>query len=231
MLLLDVTPLSLGIETMGGAVSKIIQRNSTIPCHATEGFTTYVDNQTGIDFNVVQGEREMAKDCRSLGRFQLKGIPPMPAGMARVAVRFHIDADGVLTVSAKEEKSGRSARVEIQPMHGLTDGEVETMLQDSYTHARDDFDARRVADLRTEIGVMMRATERNIATARRELDRESVRDLEEAMALATAVLEKDDPAAIQAARDALEQATLPLAALLMDSVAKQALAGKTLDEV
>ena len=231
MLLLDVTPLSLGIETMGGAVAKIIQRNATIPCHATEGFTTYVDDQTGIDFNVVQGEREMAKDCRSLGRFQLKGIPPMPAGMARVDVRFHIDADGLLTVSAKEQKSGQSAQIEVQPMHGLTDSEVETMLQESYAHAKDDFEDRHLADVRVEIGIMVRATERNLATARRELDRESIRDLEEALQRARAVLDQGDLAATKSARDALEQATLPLAALLMDSVAKQALSGKRLDEV
>ena len=231
MLLLDVTPLSLGIETMGGAVAKIIQRNATIPCHATEGFTTYVDDQTGIDFNVVQGEREMAKDCRSLGRFQLKGIPPMPAGMARVDVRFHIDADGLLTVSAKEQRSGQSAQIEVQPMHGLTDSEVETMLQESYAHAKDDFEDRHLADVRVEIGIMVRATERNLATARRELDRESIRDLEEALQRARAVLDQGDLAATKSARDALEQATLPLAALLMDSVAKQALSGKRLDEV
>jgi molecular chaperone DnaK (HSP70) len=231
MLLLDVTPLSLGIETMGGAVARIIHRNSTIPCHATEGFTTYVDDQTGIDFNVVQGEREMAKDCRSLGRFQLKGIPPMPAGMARVAVRFHIDADGVLTVSAKEEKSGQTAKIEIQPMHGLTDREVETMLEESYAHAQADFEDRRVADLRTEIGIMIRATERNLPTAREGLDKESLRDLESSLAQARSVLSAGDLRSIQKARDTLEQATLPLAALLMDSVAKRALAGKTLDEV
>jgi len=231
MLLLDVTPLSLGIETMGGAVAKIIQRNSTIPCHATEGFTTYADDQTGLDFNIVQGERELAKDCRSLGRFQLKGIPPMPAGMARVAVRFHIDADGVLTVSAKEEKSGTSAQIEVQPMHGLTDAEVESMLQASYEHAREDFDGRRIAELRTEIGIMKRATEKNLPAARQGLDRESLADLEDALVRAAEASGKDDLAALQKARDELEHATLPLAALLMDSVAKKALAGKTLDEV
>jgi molecular chaperone DnaK (HSP70) len=231
LLLLDVTPLSLGIETMGGAVAKIIQRNSTIPCHATEGFTTYADNQTGIDFNIVQGEREMAKDCRSLGRFQLKGIPPMPAGMARVAVRFHIDADGVLTVAAKEEKSGQSARIEVQPMHCLTDGEVESMLQESIEHAREDFAGRRVAELRTEIGIMVRATEKNLPAGRRGLDRETLEDLEAALERAKAAAAGEDAQALQAARDELEHATLPLAALLMDSVAKRALAGKTLDEV
>jgi len=231
MLLLDVTPLSLGIETMGGAVAKIIQRNSTIPCQATEGFTTYADNQTGIDFNIVQGERELAKDCRSLGKFQLKGIPPMPAGMARVAVRFHIDADGVLTVTAKEEKSGTSARIEVQPMHGLTDAEVESMLEASLVHAAADFADRRAAELRTEIGIMSRATEKNLAAARQGLDKESLQDLEQALKRAREAAAGADSSKLQSARDELERATLPLAALLMDSVAKRALAGKTLDQV
>jgi Fe-S protein assembly chaperone HscA len=231
MLLMDVTPLSLGIETMGGAVSKIIARNTTVPCQATEGFTTYADNQTGIDFNIVQGERELAKDCRSLGRFKLSGIPPMPAGMARVAVKFHIDADGLLTVTAREESKGVSARIEVKPMHGLTDAEVEDMLKASYAHAKDDFQARRVADLKTEIGIMARATEKNLAAARSGLDRESVLDLEEALAAAKSAATSDDLAALQKARDEFERATLPLAALLMDSVAKRALTGKTLDQV
>ena len=231
MLLLDVTPLSLGIETMGGVVSKIILRNSTIPCAATEGFTTYVDNQTGLDFNIVQGEREIAKDCRSLGRFQLKGIPPMPAGMAKVAVRFHIDADGVLTVTARESSTGASAHIEVQPMHGLTDAEVETMLAESYAHAKEDFESRRIADLKTEIGIMAHATEKNLVAARRGLDRETVLDLEDALAAAKAAAQKNDLALLQRARDEFERATLPLAALLMNDVAKSALTGKTLDQV
>jgi molecular chaperone DnaK len=231
MLLMDVTPLSLGIETMGGAVSKIIARNSPIPCQATEGFTTYADNQTGIDFHVVQGERELARDCRSLGRFQLKGIPPMPAGMPKVAVRFHIDADGVLRVTAKEESTGAQSRIEIKPMHGLTDADVEKMLEESYAHAREDFDGRRVADIKTEIGIMLHATEKNLGAARAGLDRESVLDLEDAMKAARAAVAQPDLVVLQKARDEFERATLPLAALLMDSVAKQALAGKTLGEV
>jgi Fe-S protein assembly chaperone HscA len=231
MLLMDVTPLSLGVETMGGAVSRVIQRNSTIPCHATEGFTTYAENQTGIDFNIVQGERELAKDCRSLGRFKLSGIPPMPAGMARVAVKFHIDADGLLTVTAREESTGVSARIEVRPMHGLTDSEVERMLESSYEHAQDDFRARRIADLKIEIGTMLQATEKNLAAARAGLDRESVLDLEDALAAAKRALQSDDVDALQRARNEFERATLPLAALLMDSVAKTALAGKRLDQV
>jgi Fe-S protein assembly chaperone HscA len=231
VLLLDVTPLSLGVETMGGAVSKIIQRNSTVPCSATEGFTTYADNQTGIDFHIVQGERELASDCRSLGRFKLRGIPPMPAGMAKVGVRFHIDADGVLTVTAKEERSGASASIDVQPMHGLTDAEVEGMLASSFEHAKDDFEARRAADLATEIGTMARAVEKNLNAARAGLDKESLLDLEEALARAKAAALGADARAMQKARDEFERASLPLAALLMNNVAQKALMGRSLDEV
>jgi molecular chaperone DnaK len=231
VLLMDVTPLSLGLETMGGAVAKIIERNSTIPCHASEGFTTYADNQTGIDFHIVQGERELAADNRTLGRFKLKGIPPMPAGMARVAVRFHIDANGLLTVSAKEEHTGVSASIEVAPMNGLTDGEVEGMLLTAYSHAKEDMDARRAADLRTEIGVMLHATERGLVNAGAGLDRETRLDVEEAAAAARAAATATETAVLQKVRDELERATLPLAAALMDSVAKLALTGKKLDEV
>ncbi len=231
MLLMDVTPLSLGVETMGGAVDKVIARNTTIPCSATSGYTTYADNQTGLDFNIVQGERELAKDCRSLGRFQLKGVPPMPAGLARIAVRFHIDADGVLTVTAKEESTGATARIEVQPMHGLTDAEVEGMLQSGFAHARDDFRARRVADLKTELGTMLRATEKNLNAAHGGLDKETYRDLEDAIERAKAALQHDDLEPLQKIRDDFERATLPLAALLMNNVAQKALMGKTLGEV
>jgi Fe-S protein assembly chaperone HscA len=231
VLLLDVTPLSLGIETMGGAVSKIIQRNSTVPCSATEGFTTYVDNQTAIDFHIVQGERELATDCRSLGRFKLRGIPPMPAGMARVGVRFHIDADGVLTVSAKEETSGATASIDVQPMHGLTDAEVEGMLASSFEHAKDDFEARRAADLIIEIGTMVQAVEKNMNAARAGLDKESLLDLEEALAKAKQATQGRDAKALQKARDEFERTSLPLAALLMNNVAQKALMGRSLGEV
>ncbi len=231
ILLMDVTPLSLGLETLGGAVAKIILRNSTIPCSATEGFTTYADNQTGIDFHVVQGERELARDCRTLGRFKLSGIPPMPAGMARIAVKFHIDANGMLTVSAKEESTGVSARIEVAPMNGLSDAEVEGMLKASYDNARADFDESRLANLKVEIGTMLRATERGLREYRFALDKETVRDLEDSMKSVRAAGEQADVNVLQKARDIFERATLPLAAVMMDNVAKSALTGKRLDEV
>ncbi|MEO0650792.1 MAG: Hsp70 family protein, partial [Planctomycetota bacterium] len=232
ILLLDVTPLSLGLETMGGAVAKVIHRNSPVPAQATEGFTTYADNQTGLDFNIVQGERELAADCRSLGRFKLSGVPPMPAGMPRIAVRFQIDADGILSVTAKEESTGTSASIEVQPMNGLTDGEVEQMLQASYDHAQADFDARRVADLKTELGVMLHATNKGLDNARADLDPETIDDVESAARAAQAAIDgSPDADEIQNVRDELERATTPLAAVLMDSVAKAALAGKNLGDV
>ena len=231
LLLLDVTPLSLGLETLGGAVSKIVLRNSPIPCQATETFTTYADNQTGIDFHVVQGERELAKDCRTLGRFRLRGIPPLPAGMARVGVRFALDADGLLAVTAREESTGVQATIEVQPMNGLTDAEIERMLKESYAHAREDFELSRLANLRIEIGTMLRALDKSLPGARAVLDRETLRDLEEARERARAAERTEDVQAVQRLRDELERAALPLAAVLMDSVAKAALRGKKLSEV
>jgi len=233
ILLMDVTPLSLGLETMGGAVAKIIHRNSTIPCQATEGFTTYADNQTGIDFNIVQGERELASDCRSLGHFKLTGIPPMPAGMAKVAVRFHIDANGLLTVTAKEESTGTTARIEVQPMSGLTDDAVETMLASAYEHAETDFEVRHAADLKVELGTMLAATRKGLDSGRDALDRETIEDIEDVMRRAETA--RDDDAAtskqLQRLRDEFEERTMPLAAVLMDSVAKSALAGRSLGDL
>jgi Fe-S protein assembly chaperone HscA len=231
ILLMDVVSLSLGLETIGGGIDKVIMRNSPVPCQATETYTTNVDNQTGIDFNVLQGERELARDCRSLGQFKLTGIPPMPAGMARVAVRFQIDANGLLSVTAREQATGKTTSIEVQPMHGLTDDEVETMLKASYDHAQEDFDNRRIADLKVEIERMSRATRAHFDSAKAHLDRETVEDIDAALAAGDAAAASDDPDAIQKVRDELERATLPLAAVLMDAVAKQAVAGKTLDEV
>jgi molecular chaperone DnaK (HSP70) len=150
MLLLDVTPLSLGIETMGGVVSKIIPRNSTIPASASEKFTTFVDGQTNVRVHVLQGERELVKDCRSLAQFDLKGIPPMPAGLPLIEVKFLIDADGILSVSAQEQRTGQYQSVAVKPTYGLTDDEVEQMILDSFEHAEADIEAREVIEARNE---------------------------------------------------------------------------------
>src|SRR5204862_6146414 len=150
MLLLDVTPLSLGIEALGGVVAKIIHRNSTIPASATEHFTTGVEGQTNVAIHVLQGERELAKDCRSLARFDLKGVPPMPAGLPRIEVRFLIDANGILHVSAKEQRSGKEAQIEVKPTYGLTDEQVEQMIIASFDHAQEDFRKRQVIEARIE---------------------------------------------------------------------------------
>src|SRR5579862_8724064 len=160
MLLLDVTPLSLGIEALGGTVARIIQRNSTIPASATEHFTTGVDGQANVAIHVDQGERELAADCRSLARFDLKGIPPMTAGMPRIEVRFLIDADGILQVSAREQRSGKAAQIEVKPTYGLTDEQVESMILDSFDHAEEDFSKRLLIEARNEAETILAAVER-----------------------------------------------------------------------
>ena len=157
MLLLDVTPLSLGIETYGGAVAKIIPRNSTIPASAQEMYTTGVDNQTGIDIHVLQGERELAKDCRSLARFTLK-VPPAPAGLPRIEVAFLIDANGILQVAAKDLRTGEQHSIEVQPSYGINDTEIERMLEESIEYAEQDFAERQVIEARTESEAILAAT-------------------------------------------------------------------------
>ena len=160
MLLLDVTPLSLGIEALGGVVAKIIQRNSTIPASATEHFTTGVDGQTNVAIHVVQGERELAKDCRSLARFDLKGIPPMSAGLPRIEVKFLIDANGILHVSAREQRSGKQAEIEVKPTYGLTDEQVETMILDSFDYAEADIEQRQLIEAKNEANTILAAVEK-----------------------------------------------------------------------
>ena len=164
MLLLDVTPLSLGIEALGGVVAKIIHRNSTIPASATEHFTTGVEGQTNVAIHVLQGERELAKDCRSLARFELKGIPPMPAGLPRIEVKFLIDANGILHVSARELRSGKQAEIEVQPSYGLTDEQVENMILSSFDNAEEDFRERQVIEARNEAETILAALERGAGT-------------------------------------------------------------------
>ena len=182
MLLLDVTPLSLGIETMGGAVGKLILRNTTIPCRATEMFTTFVDGQTAIKFNVLQGERELARDCRSLGEFELRGLPPMPAGIPKVQVEFLIDANGILNVSARELRSGKAAGIQIVPNRGLTREEVERITRESIQFAREDIDAHRLIDLVNQVQFDTTKTEQMLAKVGAQLEPQERRRIEEAIA-------------------------------------------------
>jgi len=228
MLLLDVTPLSLGIEALGGVVARIIHRNSTIPASATEHFTTGVEGQTNVAIHVLQGERELAKDCRSLARFDLKSIPPMPAGLPRIEVKFLIDANGILHVSARELRSSKEAEIEVQPSYGLTDDQVENMILESFDNAEEDFRRRQVIEARNEAETMLAALEKGRANATWEqlspAERTSIDKQETAL---RAVLKEDDYRAIRTAIDALNQGTMRLAELMMDSAVGAALKGKS----
>jgi len=231
LLLLDVTPLSLGIETLGGATGKLIMRNTTIPCQASETFTTYVDGQTSVDIHVLQGERELAKDCRSLGRFQLRGIPPMPAGAPRIRVTFLIDANGILNVSAREERSGKAASIQITPTHGLTRQEVEQMVQEAYAVAREDILAHQLIDVRNEAGRILRAVEKALANAPDALTPEQRRRLDDCVAMLQTRMQEDDPDQIYAAMEMVNDAAMPLTEAQMDEVLRKTIKGKRLDEV
>ena len=231
MLLLDVTPLSLGIEVAGGVTDKIILRNSTIPASATQFYTTQVDGQANVAIHVLQGERELAKDSRSLARFDLKGIPPMAAGMARIEVKFLIDANGILHVSAREQRSGKEAEIQVQPSYGLTDEQVEGMILDSFDSAEEDFRQRQVIEARNEAGTILAALEKgkkSPAWAHLTTDeKKKIAKMEKAL---IAVKAEDDYQAIRKAIDALNQGTTRLAELMMDSAVSTALKGKTMDE-
>jgi molecular chaperone DnaK (HSP70) len=230
MLLLDVTPLSLGVESLGGGVVKIIHRNSTIPESATEHFTTGVEGQANVAIHVVQGERELAKDCRSLARFDLKGIPPMPAGLPRIEVKFLLDANGILHVSAREARSGKEAEIEVQPSYGLTDEQVENMILESFDYAEEDFAKRQVIEARNEANTILAALEKaRTSPAWQQLtsrERDDIGKLENALRVVMGV---DDYQAIRSAVEALNQATSRLAELMMDSAVSTALKGKTME--
>ena len=230
MLLLDVTPLSLGIEALGGTVARIIQRNSTIPASATEHFTTGVDGQTNVAIHVVQGERELAADCRSLARFDLQGIPPMSAGLPRIKVKFLIDADGILHVSAREQRSGQAAQIEVKATYGLTDEQVESMILDSFDHAEEDFAKRLLIEARNEAETILAAVERAPQSqAWKQLTGEEQAAISAAQMRLQAVKQGEDSAAIRAATLALDQATRRFAELMMDAAVTTAMRGKTMD--
>jgi Fe-S protein assembly chaperone HscA len=237
MLLLDVTPLSLGIETMGGVVSKIILRNSTIPASGREMFTTGVDNQTAVDVHVLQGERELAADCRSLARFKLRGIPPMPAGLPRIEVRFQIDANGILSVSAREQRTEVEQSIEVKPSYGLTEDEVERMLIESFEHAEADFEARLLIEARNEAEAVIHATEKSLRRpdfaeiAAEELKGDERDRIETALADVKRAIGGDDRAVIQDKTHALNHATQHLAEVVMNRTVRAALAGKNVSDV
>jgi Fe-S protein assembly chaperone HscA len=231
MLLLDVTPLSLGIEALGGTVARIIQRNSTIPASATEHFTTGVDGQTNVAIHVVQGERELAADCRSLARFDLKGIPPMSAGLPRIEVKFLIDADGILKVSAREQRSGLAAKIEVKPTYGLTDEQVESMILDSFDHAEEDFAKRLLIEARNEAETILSAVERAPENpAWKQLTGEEQAAIAAARDRLNAVKMGEDVVAIRDSTLALDQATRRFAELMMESAVSTAIRGKTMNE-
>ena len=230
MLLLDVTPLSLGIEALGGVVAKIIHRNSTIPASATEHFTTGVDGQVNVAIHVLQGERELAKDCRSLARFDLRGIPPMPAGLPRIEVRLLIDANGILQVSAREQRSGQEAQVSVQPSYGLTDEQVETMILESFDYAEQDLEQRQVIEARNEADTILAALAKGRNNpAWDELsssERQQIGAQEKAL---VAVKDGADYHAIRNTIDALNQGTTRLAELMMSTAVRRVLKGKNME--
>jgi len=231
MLLLDVTPLSLGIETYGGAVAKVIPRNSTIPASAQEMYTTGVDNQTGIDIHVLQGERELAKDCRSLARFTLK-VPPAPAGLPRIEVKFLIDANGILQVGAKDTRTGEQRTMEVQPSYGISDSEIERMLEESIEYAEQDFAERQAIEARTEAETILAATQKALVTEQAaSLPRAERESIDAAVAALKESISGSDYKLIRKRIDDLNQATMHLADLLMNSAVSTALQGRKLAEV
>jgi molecular chaperone HscA len=225
-LLLDVIPLSLGIETMGGLAERIVPRNTTIPCAKAQEFTTYKDGQTGMSFHVVQGERELVADCRSLARFELKGIPPMVAGAGRVKVTFQVDADGLLSVSAQEKTTGAEASVTVKPSYGLADADIERMLRDSYEHAREDMHARALNEHRVDAQRLIDATRSGLADDGSLLNVDERNEIDVKIKSLENVISTSDPRAIKLASDALNKATEEFAARRMNAGVKRALAGK-----
>ena len=231
MLLLDVTPLSLGIETLGGIVSVLIPRNTTIPTLAKEYFTTSVDGQTTIDMHVLQGERELAKDNRSLARFDLAGVDPMPAGMPKIEVTFLIDANGILQVQAREQRTGKAASIEVKPTYGLTEDQVEQMVEDSFAHAEADVEARLLIETRTEADTVINHVERALRQAGALASAEERASIETALAALRAARPGTDRDEIRERTIALNQATAPLADRMMEAAIKDAVTSRRADRL
>ena len=230
MLLLDVTPLSLGIETMGGVMSSLIRRNTTIPASAKEMFTTYVDGQTGVDIHILQGERELVKDNRSLARFRLK-VPPLPAGVPRIEVTFLIDANGILNVKASDMRTGQSQSIEVKPSYGLSDNEVERMIEDSFKFAQEDVSARKLIEARLDAAALFTTTEKSLAEGGKLIGEKDAAAVRVALAALNAAKEGNDPKAIRARMAELEEAAKPLSVAMLDNSLKRGLQGKKVSEV
>jgi molecular chaperone DnaK len=231
MLLLDVTPLSLGIEALGGVVAKIIQRNSTIPASATEHFTTGVDGQANVAIHVLQGERELARDCRSLARFDLKNIPPMSAGLPRIEVKFLIDANGILHVSAREQRSGKQAEIEVKPTYGLTDEQVESMILESFDYAEEDIQQRQLIEASNEANTILTAVDKAPQhPAWQHLTEEERVQIDMLKEELTVLRDGDDLTALRDAIAALDKATQRFAELMMDVAVSSAIKGQTMHE-
>ena len=219
-------PLSLGIETMGGLVERIVARNETIPTAKAQDFTTYKDGQTALAIHVVQGERDLVQDCRSLARFELRGIPPMAAGAARIRVTFTVDADGPLSVNAREQGSGVEARIDVKPSYGLSDDQIARMLQDGFATAAQDMHARAVVEARVDADRMLIATQSALDSDGDVLSASERADIDALMAALATQRDCDDAAVIEAATQALAKGTEAFAAQRMNRGIRQALAGK-----
>lgn len=231
LLLLDVIPLSLGLETMGGLVERIVPRNTTIPTAMAQDFTTYQDGQTALALHVVQGERDLVADCRSLARFTLRGIPPMAAGAARIRVTFTVDADGLLSVSAKEQSSGVEASVTVKPSYGLSDDQIATMLQEGFATAQADMQQRALIEARVEADRMLQATRTALAADGALLSAPERQTIDQLLDALAAVRDGDDKSAITEATEALAHGTEAFAAQRMNKGIAQALAGRSIESV
>ena len=227
VVLLDVTPLSLGVETLGGVLTKLINRNTTIPTRKKETFTTAADNQTQVEIHVLQGEREMARDNRTLGRFHLIGIPPAPRGMPQIEVTFDIDANGILNVSAKDMATNREQKITITASSGLSKDEVEKMVKDAEGHAEDDRKRKEVIELRNQLDSIIYSTEKTLSEHRTRIPAMDIKAIEDAIAEGKKALEKEDADTMKRAIDNVSKASHKMAEVMYQAAAQQGQAGAT----